>query len=112
MHQSFISYRRYRYGVIGLALCVIALATYWVDSSRELPSGGTWVGYTLGSVAALIICWLAAYGIRRRSFRLLKGSASGWLSAHVYLGVAALLIATLHCGFQFGRNVHTLTYVL
>jgi hypothetical protein len=112
VHQSFISYRRYRYGVIALALCLIALLAYLFDAPRELPSGGTWLGYTLGSVAAAIICWLAAYGIRRRSFRLLKGSASGWLSAHVYLGVAALFIATLHCGFQFGRNVHTLTYVL
>lgn len=112
MHQSFINYRHYRWAVIGLALCIAGAVVYLVDYSREQPSGGTWVGYTLGSVAALIVCWLAAYGIRRRSFRLLKGSASGWLSAHVYLGVASLLIATLHCGFQFGRNVHTLTYVL
>jgi hypothetical protein len=112
VHQSFISYRRFRYGVVGLGLCLAALVVYLTDATRELPRGSTWVGYGLGTVAALIVCWLAAYGIRRRSFRLLKGSASGWLSAHVYLGIASLLVATLHCGFQFGRNVHTLTYVL
>jgi hypothetical protein len=30
----------------------------------------------------------------------------------VYLGLAALLIATLHSGMHFGANVHTVAYVL
>src|SRR5690606_20878395 len=32
--------------------------------------------------------------------------------AHVYLGLSLLIIATLHTGFQFGWNVHTLAYAL
>ena len=112
VHQSFINYRKYRYGLVALAFSLAALLLYAFDTPREPPNGGTWLGYALGSVAALLICYLALYGVRRRSFHSPAGSASGWLSAHVYLGIAALVIATLHCGFQLGWNVHTAAYAL
>ncbi len=78
---------------------------------REPKSGGTWLGYTLGTIGALLIVYLAWYGVRRRTFGA-GGSATGWLSAHVYFGFALMLVATLHCGFQFGWNVHTACYAL
>ncbi|MGH8311470.1 MAG: hypothetical protein ACRETX_16965, partial [Steroidobacteraceae bacterium] len=76
------------------------------------PNGGTWLGYTLGTIGALLIFWLLVFGVRKRSYGSKLGTVQGWLSAHVYLGLALLLVVTLHTGFQFGWNVHTLAYVL
>ena len=88
------------------------IAAYILDKPRVPPNGGTWLGYTLGTIAGLLVIFLSLFGIRKRSFHSRLGTAIGWLSAHVYLGLAALVIATLHSGMHFGANVHTAAYVL
>jgi hypothetical protein len=112
VHQSFLNFRGFRYGISALFLGLAAWLAYAFDVPRAPPSGGTVLGYTLGTISGVLVLYLSWYGVRRRSFRARVGSAAGWLSAHVYLGLAVLLIATLHSGFQFGANVHTVTYVL
>jgi hypothetical protein len=36
----------------------------------------------------------------------------GWLALHINLGGALIVLTTLHTGFEFGWNVHTLSYGL
>lgn len=112
MHQSFINFRQYRYALIAAGASLVAITAYMLDRPRVPPNGGTWLGYTLGTIAALLVIFLALFGIRKRAFSSTIGTALGWLSAHVYLGLAALLIATLHSGMNFGANVHTVAYGL
>ena len=112
MHQSFVNYRNYRYGTVATLTTIATIAAYVLDKPRVPPNGGTWLGYILGTIAALLVVFLSLFGIRKRAFHSRMGTAIGWLSAHVYLGIAALIIATLHSGMHFGNNVHTVAYML
>lgn len=112
MHHSFVSHRNFHYFKIALGLALLSIALYVGDSPSEPPNGGTWLGYTLGSLGAVIIVLLLWLGIRKRSFQSRLGTLAGWTSSHIYLGTALIVIGTLHAGFQFGWNVHTLAYAL
>ncbi len=110
-HYSILEYARFRWFKASVVVCAIATAAYlWHDPSPR-PYGGTPLGYTLGTIGALLILWLLWYGVRKRRYSA-GDSVQGWLSAHVYLGTVLVYIVTLHTGFELGWNVHTLAYVL
>ncbi len=112
MHQNILDYKGRRYLTISVVLTLLCIGLYFSQGERQPANGGTWQGYVLGSLGAALILWLMALGIRKRSYRSTLGSLSAWVSAHVYLGSALLIIAALHCAFQFGLNIHTLAFVL
>ena len=111
-HRSILEYANFRWFKGALIVCILAGALYLWHEPPLKPYGGTWLGYTLGTIGALLILWLLYYGVRKRRYRSNVGTVQGWLSAHVYLGTALIVIATLHTGFELGWNVHTLAYVL
>jgi len=112
MHESMLSYRKKRYLWLALIVSGLAIFLYWIDDPQEPASGGTALGYALGTIGLLLILMLTWFGVRKRQYKSTLGSVQGWLSSHVYLGGALLLVVLLHSGFQFGFNVHTLAFVL
>jgi hypothetical protein len=113
MHGSFLAHANKRWLWVALVLAIATCIAYaWHAPVGAPANGGTWLGYTLGTIGALLILWLMWFGIRKRRYGTGTGSVRGWLSAHVYLGSALIFVGLLHSGFQFGWNVHTLALVL
>jgi hypothetical protein len=110
--RSFLIYRRYRYLRVSLLFTALAIGAYAYHDPVGGPSGGSWLGYSLGAMATLTILWLMWFGVRRRRYHSTGAPLQGWLSAHVYLGTILLWVVPLHSGFQFDWNVHTLAYAL
>jgi len=125
-HTSFLAYDGFRYLKWALAACAAAILLYWLVPPYGERYGGGWAGYILGVTGALLILWLTWFGYKKRSYGSRHahktdregnpvddpGRLARRLSAHVYLGCALLVIVTLHTGFHFHWNLHTLGYAL
>lgn len=112
VHDGFLWANNSRWAKVALVISLVCLSIYMLVDVQPRPNGGSWYGYTLGTIGALLILWLTMLGVRKRAMTRGRWSLKAWTSAHVWLGLSLIVIATLHTGFQFGWNVHTLSYAL
>ena len=114
MYSDLLTWRRYRYLKMGAALLLVSVLIFMFQGVEygQPANGGTWPGYILGTLGAVMIVWLSMLGIRKRSYRSKTGTVQGWTSAHIYVGTALLIVGTLHSAAQMGWNIHTLAWAL
>lgn len=115
-HESFLRHAHFRWLIIATLLGLLVAAgfgaTLVMRDYQLRHTGNSWFGYISGILGAGLIVWLAMLGVRKRYMTDNVWSLKAWVSAHVYLGLSLIVIGTLHSGFQFGWNVHTLAWAL
>lgn len=111
-HEGFLRYAGFRWAKISGGLCLLIIVSYALVDVTPRHNGGSWYGYTLGTIGAGLILWLTALGYRKRKMTSDAWSLKAWTSAHVYLGLSLIVVGTWHTGFQLGWNVHTLAWAL
>jgi hypothetical protein len=112
MKENFISYKGFRWFWFNLFFIIVLVIFYLLDDPLAGRQGDTPLGYAFGVIAALGIVILVFLGRRKRAYARSRTPLIGWVSAHVWLGLALLIIVPLHCGFQFGFNVHSIAYYM
>jgi hypothetical protein len=99
-----------RDGVL-LALITLLVAAA-MTAARNAPwTPGSDLGYGLGVAAGVALLSLFLYPLRKRwSVAQRWGGSRGWFAAHMALGIAAPLLASLHSTLAFGSLNATIAF--
>jgi len=93
-----------------VVLCVaVLLANLFIS---ELKPNHAW-GMAYGIAAAVLLCLVAAWAVRRRimgfASRFHFGTSRSWLYLHIYGGLLFLLLMLMHSGFRIPQGPLTLS---
>src|SRR5207247_3932627 len=97
---------------IFFVLLIGTTASYFWYARREYPHGGSAMGIAYGVAGSALIVLLAAFGIRKRTYRSTFGTLEQWMQSLIYLGILAGVILLFHTGFRFNDGIAVTTLVL
>lgn len=107
--------RTHRGWLIGSSLATLAAVAAYT-AHAILVSGGargdSWVGLTLGILAAAMLFYAGFLGARKKVLLLRIGSVTWWMRGHLWLGAMSLPFALMHGAFAFGGMLTTVLMVL
>lgn len=98
--------------LLGTLAAAVWYGWTWRESGR-LPGGGSLPGLAFGALAGLTCLFEAALVVRKTSLLRTRrtllgipvGTARQWMAAHIWLGLLAVPLVTMHAGFAFGGTL-------
>jgi hypothetical protein len=86
---------------LALLMCAILFGIYYYTLKTQQYPGPYYDPLRLfGIISFALVLIVAAYTLRRRFIRQLRGSVQSWLWVHTWFGIAAIIIALLHSNFM------------
>jgi hypothetical protein len=88
--------------LFGFLFCALFYTLYFVLFKAPIFTG-PWFDrvFRAGVFSYLMIVAVSAYSLRTRFLRSLPWKAQNWVWMHIWLGIAAVLLALLHADFRF-----------
>ena len=83
LHDGFLRHAHFRWLKAATILCLVAIASYLLIDVTPRHNGGSWYGYTMGTIGVALILWLTLLGLRKRAMTRGRWSLKAWTSAHV-----------------------------
>lgn len=92
----------YYWAIFASCYCAVFYLLYLLRNGRDVFTG-PWFDdmFRCGVMSYVMIMIVAAYSLRTRFIHSLPGKTQNWLWMHLWLGIAAVLLALLHADFHF-----------
>jgi hypothetical protein len=99
------THRRWLLATVTMAAGATALYVWYARMWESGPAARTWPGMMFGVVATLLMVFAGLLSVRKRTIRLRCGTLSGWLKAHIWLGLLTVPLVFFHTAFRWGGSL-------
>lgn len=106
------THRRWFLATVTMTAGATALYLWYARLWEGGPAARTWPGMLFGVSATLLMAFAGLLSVRKRTIRLRWGTISGWLRAHIWLGLLTLPLVLFHTAFRWGGTLELLLMVV
>lgn len=96
------SHRLWLLSTLAITAAATALYVWYARQWPGGPAGRTWPGMAFGVAGTLLMLVAGMLSARKKTLRLRWGSLSGWLRAHIWLGLLSVPLIFFHTAFRWG----------
>jgi hypothetical protein len=106
------THRRWFLATVTMTAGATGLYVWYARIWEGGPAARTWPGMMFGVVATLLMIFAGLLSVRKRTVRLRWGTLSGWLKAHIWLGLLTVPLVFFHTAFRWGGTLELILMIV